>query len=234
MVLDALGIELSGIGFALVYGVAARAAGMSVVDVTATSALVYGGGAQFAVLGYIAVGAPWLSIILITALINSRHLLYGAALAPYVAHLPVRVRAAMGYPLSDETFAVTISHFRRIAAADVRGYMLVGLLMSVVPWVVASAAGAALAGSIAQPEVFGLDVIFPAAMAGLAVGLITGRREVAAALSGAVVGVVFGLLVDPAVGIVAGGIIGSLVGMIVPGPDPAATDPRPEAGIAGP
>jgi predicted branched-subunit amino acid permease len=219
MLVDSIGIEVSGVGFALVYGLAARAAGMSPIDVAITSALVYAGGAQFAVLGYVAAGAPWLSIVLVTALINSRHFLYGAALAPYVAHLPARIRAVMAYPLSDETFALAISHFRRIGYADVPGYLLLGLGISVLPWILASAAGAALAGSIVDPNVFGLDVIFPAAMAGLAVGLITGRREVVAALVGGVVGVGVALSSDPAIGIIAGGVAGPLVGMLVPAPD---------------
>ena len=41
------------------------------------------------------------------------------------------------------------------------GYFLVGVGTSVIPWVAASTVGAALAGNIANPSVFGLDVIFP-------------------------------------------------------------------------
>jgi 4-azaleucine resistance transporter AzlC len=216
MLLDSFGLSLSTIGFGLVYGLAAREVGLSPVDVLAMSVLVFAGGAQFAVLGYIGAGAPWLSIVVVTALINARHLLYGAVLAPYVANLPVRVRAAMAYPLSDETFAFTLSHFRRIGYADVRAYFLLGLGLEVGPWVLATVVGTALAGSIAEPAVFGLDVIFPAAMAGLAVGMVTGRRELAAAIAGALVGVVAGLLVDPAVGIVSGAVVGPIVGLLIP------------------
>jgi predicted branched-subunit amino acid permease len=229
MLIDSIGIEVSGVGFALVYGVAAQAAGMSVGDVAVTSALVYAGGAQFAVLGYIAAGAPWLSIVLVTALINSRHMLYGAALAPYAAHLPARVRALMAYPLSDETFALAIGHFRRIGRADVPGYLLLGLGISVAPWIAASAAGAALAGNIADPGTFGLDVIFPAAMAGLAVGLISGRREVIAALAAVAVGVGAALLTDPAIGVIAGGVAGPIIGMLVP-----VADSEPEVEVVLP
>jgi predicted branched-subunit amino acid permease len=226
MLLDSIGIAASGVGEGLVYGLAARSVGLSPFEVGAMSLIVFAGGSQFAVLGYIGAGAPWLSMLFVTALINSRHLLYGAALSPYVANLPARVRAAMAYPLSDETFALTVSHFRRIGYVDVRGYFLVGLGLSVAPWVAASVVGAALAGIIAEPAVFGLDVVFPAAMAGLAVGLITDRRDIAAAISGALVGVAVGLLVDPAAGIVAGGVVGPIVGMLVPAAEVSA---EPEA-----
>jgi hypothetical protein len=50
----------------------------------------------------------------------------------------------------------------------------------------------------------------------LAVGLITGRRELAAAIAGALVGVVSALLVDPAVGIVSGAVVGPIVGLLIP------------------
>jgi 4-azaleucine resistance transporter AzlC len=231
MLLDAVGIAVSGVGEGLVYGLAARSVGLSPFEVGAMSLIVFAGGSQFAVLGYIGAGAPWLSILLVTALINSRHLLYGAALSPYVANLPARVRAAMAYPLSDETFALTVSHFRRIGYVDVRGYFLVGLGMSVLPWVAASIVGAALAGSIAKPSVFGLDVIFPAAIAGLAVGLITGRRELVAAVTGGIVGVATGLAVDPSAGIVAGGILGPIVAMLLPATDSPA---EAESEVAAP
>ena len=66
--------------------------------------------------------------------------------------------------------------------------------------------GVIVGGSIPDPTRFGLDVIFPAAMAGLAVGLVTGRRELVAAIVGAVVAVggrrSRGI---PAAGIIAGG-----------------------------
>jgi predicted branched-subunit amino acid permease len=85
-----------------------------------------------------------------------------------------------------------------------------------------------IGGQIPDPTAYGLDVVFPAAMAGLAVGLITGRRELVAALVGAVIGVGVGLAWDPAAGILAGGLLGPAVGLVTPpGPD----DHRHEAVI---
>jgi 4-azaleucine resistance transporter AzlC len=225
MFLDALGIAASTPGFGLVYGLAARSAGLTVLEVGAMSTFVFAGGAQFAVLGYVSAGAPWLSILVVTALINARHLLYGAALTPYVGALPAWLRAAMAYPLSDETFALAISHFRRIGYADVRGYFLIGIGTEVLPWVVASVIGAALAGSLTDPAVLGLDVVFPAAMAGLAIGLISGRREVVATVTAIVVGIVVALASEPAIGIIAGGVVGPIVGLLMPG---AAESAEPE------
>ena len=121
----------------------------------------------------------------------------------------------MAHVLTDEAFALAVAHFRRIGRADVPGYWLGAILSTFIPWNVATLVGVTVGGSIPDPARLGLDVIFPAAMGGLAVGLITGRRELVAAVSGAVVGVAIGLAWDPAAGIIAGGIIGPVLGMAV-------------------
>lgn len=215
LVQDSLGIMVSAAGFGLVYGLAARAAFFSPAEAGAMSVLVFAGAAQFAAVGYVAGGFSWLAIVALTAFLNARHLLYAAALAPYLADRPRWVRAGMAHLLTDEAFALAIAHFRRIGRADVRGYLIGAVVSTFIPWNVATLVGVTIGGSIPEPGRFGLDVIFPAAMGGLAVGLITGRRELVAAVSGAVLAVGIGLAWDPAAGIIAGGLIAPLLGMAV-------------------
>jgi branched chain amino acid efflux pump len=195
---------------------AAREAGFSVIEVAAMSVLVFAGAAQFAAVGYVASGLPWPGVILLTALLNARHLLYSAALAPWLRPVPFARRALMAHVLTDEQFALTLSHYRRIQTTDERGYWMAAMVGDFVPWVGASIAGAVIGAQIPDPAVFGMDVIFPAAMIGLAVGLITGRRELVAAMVGAGVAVLVALLTSPAIGIVAGGVVGPLMGLAVP------------------
>ncbi|HEY2916140.1 MAG TPA: AzlC family ABC transporter permease [Candidatus Limnocylindrales bacterium] len=216
LALDALGIAVSAGGFGFVYGLAARAAGFSPLEAGAMSLLVFAGASQFAAVGYVLGGFSWLGVVLLTAFLNARHFLYGAALAPYLADERRPMRAAMAHVLTDEAFALSIAHFRRIGRADVPGYWLGAIGSTFIPWNLATLLGVTLGGVIPDPTRFGLDVIFPAAMGGLAVGLIVGRRELAAALASAVIGVSVSLAWDPAAGIVAGGLIGPLVGMAVP------------------
>ena len=228
---------MSSGGFGFVYGLAARSAGFSPVEASAMSLLVFAGASQFAAVGYVLGGFSWIGIVLLTAFLNARHFLYGAALAPYLAGKPRPLRAAMAHVLTDEAFAISIAHFRRIGRADVPGYWLGAIASTFIPWNVATILGVSLAGSIPDPSRFGLDVIFPAAMGGLAVGLIAGRRELVAALAGASIGVAVSLAWDPAAGIVAGGLIGPLIGMTVRVPEAAIApgtpvpDRDPEAGL---
>lgn len=202
-------------GFGLVYGLSARAAGFSPLEAGAMSVFVFAGASQFVAVGYVLGGFSWLAIVLLTAFLNARHLLYAAALAPYLTEEPRWQRAAMAHLLTDEAFALATAHFRRIGRADIRGYWIGAIVSTFIPWNVATLVGITVGGSIPDPAALGLDVIFPAAMGGLAVGLITGRHELVAAVSGAVIGVGVGLAWDPAAGIIAGGVIGPLVGMAI-------------------
>jgi branched chain amino acid efflux pump len=216
LITEAAGIVVSSVGFGFVYGLAARDAGFSPVEALAMSALAFGGAAQFAAVGYVAGGLAWPGVVLLTALLNGRHLLYSAALAPWVRDRPFVERAAAAHLVTDESFALTMAHFRRLGRADMWGYWVAGIGATFIPWNLATLAGVMVGGSIPDPDQFGIDVIFPAAMIGLAVGLIGGRREVVAAISGAVIGVVVALVVGPPIGIIAGGLVGPAIGLLVP------------------
>ena len=212
-------------GFGFVYGLSAHDAGFSTLEAMAMSVIVFAGAAQFAAVGYVAGGLPWLGVVLLTGLLNARHLLYSAALAPWFQDVPRSRRAMMAHVLTDEAFALTIAHFRRLGRTDERGYWIGAIVATFIPWNLATLAGAVIGGSIPDPNRFGVDVIFPCAMIGLAVGLVTGRRELVAAIVGAAVAVAVSLAVSPAIGIVAGGLVGPAVGLLVPAAEAHETAP---------
>jgi 4-azaleucine resistance transporter AzlC len=214
--MEALGIAVSALGFGFVYGLSAREAGFSPIEAVAMSVIVFGGAAQFAAVGYVTSGLAWPGVVLLTFLLNARHLLYSAALAPWLRHVPFWRRTVMAHLLTDEAFALSVGHFRRVGRTDERGYWIAAIASTFIPWNLATLAGALLSTQIPDPARFGIDIIFPAAMIGLAVGLVTGRRELVAAIVGAGVGVVVALLTGPSIGIVAGGIVGPAVGLLIP------------------
>lgn len=231
LLLDTLGIAVSVAAFGLVFGLAARGAGFSPLEAIAFSVIVFAGASQFAAAGYVAAGLPWAPIVVLTLLLNARHLLYSASLAPRLRGLSAARRAVMGHFLTDEAFALSAAHFQRVGRVDVAGYWIAAMLGVFVPWNAATAIGVLLGGAIPDPAALGLDIVFPAAMGGLAVGLVTGRRELAAAVAGALIGTGMSLAVGPAVGIMLGGLLGPLVGMALPSPPAAPASPDSE--IAG-
>ena len=223
LLLEGLGIVASAAGFGFVLGLAARDAGISPIEVLAMSTIVFAGASQFTAVGALAAGLPWLSIVVITLFLNARHLLYSAALAPRLQVVPVPRRAVMAHLLTDEAFALASTHFQRLGRMDEWGYWFAAVACTFIPWNLASLAGSLLGAAIPEPSVFGLDVVFPAAMAGLALGLVTGRREAVAAGAGAAIGVVLSLVAGTQAGIIVGGLVGPLVGMAMPGSSSDAT-----------
>jgi 4-azaleucine resistance transporter AzlC len=216
LLIDTVGITVSGAPFGIVYGVAARGVGYTPLDAGFTSLIVFAGGAQFAAAAALGAGVSWASIVVIVAFINARHLFYGAALAPYLSGLPRLVRAALAYVLDDETFALSIGHFRRIGGVDVRGYLIAALLGTYVPWIGGTVIGASAGAAIPDPAVLGLDVIYAAAMGGLAIILVRARSEVVAAVLGAVSAVALALATNATAGMIGGALIGSIVAFFVP------------------
>ncbi len=165
-------------------------------------------------LGLIADGAGWPSIVFLTALLNARHLLYSAAMAPWLGRRPRLERAAMAHVLTDETFALSLAHFQRLGRADALGFWLAAGI-DCLSWPIATAVGVIGGQLIPDPAQFGLDVVFPAAIGGLAVKLATGRPEVAAAVAGAALAVVGGIVVGPAISIVVGGLLAPIIGLLI-------------------
>jgi 4-azaleucine resistance transporter AzlC len=235
LVRDAMAIAAYALPVGLVYGLASLQAGFSLPDTVAMCLIVLAGGAQFAAAGMVKDAAPWLAIAGVTLLVNARHLLYSAAVAPYVAPVSRRERAVLGHFLTDETFALSLAHFRRIGRFDRCGYWIAALVI-LVPWTAGSAIGYVAAGAVDTGRL-GLDVAFPAAMAGLSLGMVSGRRDVAAALGAVAVAVPAGLATGASLGLVAGAVVGPLIGLAVPASAaeesnaPETPQPSSEAGL---
>ncbi len=226
ILIDGLAIVLSVFAFGTVYGLAAREASFSLIEALAMSLFAYAGAAQFAAVGLIAAGVPWLGILVLTALLNARHLLYAASLAPWVTGISRRSRAIAAHFLTDESFALSMPGIRSLGRLDPTSYAL-AVAVTFVPWVSATAVGYVGGELLPDPRAVGLDIVFPAAMAGLAVALVTERRSLVAAVSGASIGSALALLVQPAVGVIVGGLVGPLVALRV-------RDPREQERLSDP
>jgi 4-azaleucine resistance transporter AzlC len=211
---DGMAIAAYAFPVGLVFGLAALQAHYSLIDVVANSVVAFAGGAQFAAAGMVKDGASWLAIAGVTLLVNARHLLYSAATGPYTAARSRKERVLMAHFLTDETFALSLAHFRRIRAFDAPGYWIAAMAIFI-PWTTGSALGY-VAGGAVDVNRLGLDVAFPAAMAGLSLGMVSGRRDVAAALGAVAVAVPLGLAAGASVGLVAGAVVGPLIGLAMP------------------
>jgi 4-azaleucine resistance transporter AzlC len=112
-----LPILVGVVPFGMIYGVLALEAGLSPAAAQAMSAIVFAGSAQFISTQMFAGGAPGLVIAFTVAVVNLRHVLYSASLAPYVLHLRPAWRWLLAYLLTDEAYAVAVSHYTRSEAS---------------------------------------------------------------------------------------------------------------------
>ncbi len=97
------------IPFALVLGTQAAQKGFSALEVPLLTGLNFAGGSEFAIIEVWAQPPQLLFLILITFLVNSRHILMGASLAPYIRHLPNRKALPLLFFMCDESWALSIT-----------------------------------------------------------------------------------------------------------------------------
>jgi 4-azaleucine resistance transporter AzlC len=170
---------------AATFGVAARQAGLSVSLATLMSAVVFAGGAQFAALALLGPPPAILPILLGTLAINARHILLGAALAPWLLKLPRWQRLSAVLVLSDANWAQAM---RAYAAGERDAGVLVGAGLTMwVTWVIGTALGAL--ASLAVPDVgrFGLDALMVGFFAATLTDGWRGKADAPAAIGAAAV-----------------------------------------------
>lgn len=108
---DELPILLGVIPFGMIYGVLALEAGLPAGVAQAMSAVVFAGSAQLLAVKLIGTGAPALVVILTAFVVNLRHALYSASVAPRLKRLSPLWKGLLAYLLTDEAYAVTITYY---------------------------------------------------------------------------------------------------------------------------
>ncbi len=184
----ALPIVLGFVPVAFAFGVLARKAGLSEWNTVLMSILVFAGSAQLIGVGMLGAGASPLSVVLTCFVVNLRHLLMSAALAPYLGRWPRLQVALMAFELTDESFAV---HVARFAGGDVSKAATFAVNATThVSWVAGSLVGALASGLVADVRPLGLDFALPAMFAALLAFQLKARSHVLAAASGGILSVV--------------------------------------------
>jgi len=167
------------IAFGLLYGMMARQVGFQPSEALAMSAVVHAGSAQFVALEMWDTASA-ATIILTTWVVNLRHLLMGASIAPHLGALPARWKALLALWMSDESYALAITAYE--AGHGSAGYFLGANLGVALIWWLSGWAGALLGAAVPDPTRFGLDLVFPLAFLGLLMSFLKDRLHVAVAL----------------------------------------------------
>ena len=167
------------LGFA--YGVLAVQNGIPPIPAVLMSLFVYAGAGQFIAVGLCGAGAPVLTIVFTTLIVNLRHLLMSAALAPWLAPFSRFQQCLIGWGLTDEVFA---THSSAMSAGEQARLQLVYAVNFTAHsgWILGSLLGAAARDLLPDPRFLGLDFALPAMFMALLAPLCRERLHILVAL----------------------------------------------------
>ncbi len=168
--------------FGMIYGALALDAGLSTAAAQMMSSMVFAGSAQFITTQLVRDFAPGFVIVLTIAVVNLRHMLYSASLAPYLASLSVRWKVLLSYLLTDEAYAPSIIHYETDGIKPQSHWFLLGAGLALwTTWQFSTAIGIFLGAAI--PDSWSLDFALPLTFIAMIVPVLKNRPAVAAALS---------------------------------------------------
>ena len=207
-VADALPLILSAIPFALVVGLAITESGIGNFVGWTAAPIIFAGAAHLTLVTLLGTGTAALAAITTALVINARHLMYSAALAPTFQKQPRWFRWLGPYALIDQMFAIVFLR-KDDEPKAFRTYFLSAAIAFAVFWNVFVAVGL-LVGPVV-PATWNLGFAVPVMFIGIVVMGIDRYPKAVAAVVGAAASYVFaglpnrsGLLIGALLGIIAG------------------------------
>ena len=219
---DELPLLIGVFPFGLIYGTLALGAGIPIAAAQAMSAIVFAGSSQFAFAQLVHESTPALVILVTITVINLRHMLYSASLAPYLEKLALRWKILLSYLMTDEAYAVAILNYERTGgSAGGHLYFLGAGLALWTIWQSSTALGLWVGASV--PANLSLDFALPLTFIAMVVPVLRDRPAIAAALSAGVVALVaFSLPYQ--LGLILAALAGIVIGTVLEGKKPSAVN----------
>jgi predicted branched-subunit amino acid permease len=167
--LKALPVIISAGPFAVLFGAVAVANGQTVAEAALMSATVYAGASQLVGIELFGQAVPMWIVVLSILAVNFRHILYSAALTPFIDHFTLPQKLLSFFLLTDPQFAEAVARGESGKEVSFPWYFGFGTMIYV-PWVAMSALGGALGSVIGNPADSGIDVLLPIYFFGLVLG----------------------------------------------------------------
>lgn len=208
--IDALPLVVGYLPFALVLGATIARSDVPNLVGWLSSPLLFAGASQLAAIDLLDAGGSALIVVATVWIINSRHVMYSGALAPYFVTSSRRWQWAAPYLLADPVYTLSAVRFEEYhePLQQRRYYLGLGLTLWAA-WSAMTAAGL-LVGSV-LPGSWPLDLAVPFTFLALLVPTVVDRPTLLAAAVGGVAAVAaqgapfhLGLLIGAAAGIAAG------------------------------
>lgn len=148
--------------FALVFGVVATEAGLSIAETLLFSVAVFAGAAQFATLQLLQENAPAVIALVSGLAVNLRMAMYSASITPYLGAAPLWQRAIISYLTVDQSYALSHVKFEERTDWDLsqKTAYFFGTCGPILPlWYVMTLVGALIGESL--PASIPLDFAVP-------------------------------------------------------------------------
>ncbi|EPZ39170.1 branched-chain amino acid permease (azaleucine resistance) [Anoxybacillus ayderensis] len=158
---------------ALTFGLLAKSTGLSIVETTLMSMIVFAGAAQYISLNLLSLGTGPFEIILTTFILNIRHFLMSASLNEKAEHDPLWKKALYAFGITDETFSVAAMKEGTVSAS----YMFGLIFISYSSWVINSAIGHIVGAYLPESVQVSLSVALYAMFVGLLVPAVKTERK---------------------------------------------------------
>jgi len=208
--LEALPLIVPAIPFGLVLGLAITESGIGNLVGWSSAPIVYAGAAQLTLVTLLGGGAAWVAAVAAALVVNLRHAMYSAALAPTFQQQPRWFRLLAPYGLIDQMFVLAMLR-KDEDPADFRRYYLAAGTAFAIFW--SAAVGLGLLVGPVVPEQWHLEFAIPVMFAGvLVIGLDERPKAVAAVVAGAVA--VAGAGLPSKSGLLLGATCGVLAGVL--------------------
>lgn len=209
-------IVASYIPFGIAAGAAMGATSVDPIVSILTSPIIFAGAAQIAAVQLLHVGAALGIVVLTVAVINARHLLYSAALAPHLADWSTPQRLGAAFLLADPVYALAAARYDTPdgggSTREKRTFYFAAGLTCLVGWTVLLAIGIVAGGFI--PGWVPFELAIPLTFLLLTLPLIKNSAGLVAAAVAGIVALLaqflplgVGLMVGAVVGVVAGAIV---------------------------
>lgn len=137
-------------------GIVGAAAGLNALEMFLLALLVYSGAGQFIICGLVAAGTPVSAIVFTIFVVNLRHFLLCASLAPTFSKYSLLKNISLGALVTDEVFGVAMTKILQkepITDKWMRGHTLAAYFS----WVSGCVLGVICGSWIENPRVFGVD-----------------------------------------------------------------------------
>jgi 4-azaleucine resistance transporter AzlC len=174
--------------FGLVLGVTAAGSAIGGGLGIATSPIIFAGAAQLVTVQLFDTGTSAVVVVITALVVNIRHLMYSAAMAPHFSEWPKRSRMVLPYLLTDQAFALSSIRYETTDDPVYKRWFFIGSGLGLwLPWQLATIFGVLVGAQI--PDSLGLEFAIPLVFLVLLIPAVQNRPGLIAAVVGGVVAV---------------------------------------------